>query len=107
MKEQLLNMPSYEELKDLDKNKEYVYKIFDTCGSGYMRFTYNEDFLGKISVDYLEDGYLHTIGLPIRHKTKITENVLYNTNKTNYNNIVKFISLVKEAIKNNLEGHYE
>lgn len=107
MKEWLNEIPAYEDLKKLDKSKEYVFNVFDICGSGYLRFTYNEDFLGKISIDYMEGGFLHNLGLPIRHKTKIIENIFYNTNKKNYNDILKFIKLVKEAILLNLNGHFE
>lgn len=91
-------IPSYEELKSLDKNYEYSYIIYDIAGSGYLRLYYNEEENGKISVDYLEGGYLHGIQLPIRTKTDITENEFYNLNKKNYNKIIKFIKIVREAI---------
>lgn len=103
MKEYLGKFPSYEELKQLDKEKEYIYKCFDICGSGYLRFTYNEDLERKISVDYMEGGYLHHLGLPIRTKTDIIENVFYNCNKRNYDKIIKFIEIVKQEIINNIK----
>ena len=95
-------IPSYEELKSLDKNYEYSYIIYDVIGSGYLRIYYNKDENGKISVDYLEGGYLHSIGLPIRTKTKIIENKFYNLNKVNYNKIIKFIKIVRETIMEEL-----
>ena len=96
-------MPTYEELTKLDKNYEYIFNLCDFIGSGYLRLTYNEDFNGKISIDYMEGGFLHSIFLPIRTKTKIIENEFYNLNKVNYNKIVKFIKLVKEAVLENLK----
>lgn len=107
MKEWLDTMPSYEELKKLNKEKEYVYKIFRITYGSYLRFTYNEELNGKISVDYIQDGYLHGLGLPIRHKTKIIENIFYNLNKKNYNDILKFIELVREAIIKNINGFFD
>jgi len=98
MKKCYYYIPSYEELKQLDTNYEYDYEVFDLCGSARLRIYYNEDENKKISVDYLENGYLHDIGLPIRHKTKIIEGKFYNLNKKNYQAIIKFIQLVKEAI---------
>ena len=95
-------IPSYEELKSLDKNYEYSYIIYDIIGSGYLRLYYNEDGNGKISVDYMEGGYLHNIGLPICTKTTIIENKFYNLNKVNYNKIIKFIKIVREAIMEEL-----
>lgn len=103
MKKYLNEMPSYEELKKLDKEKEYIFDCFNICGSGYLRFTYNVDFKGKISVDYMEGGYLHCIGLPIRTKTDIIENVFYDCNKKNYDKIIKFIEIVRQEIINNLQ----
>ena len=91
-------IPTYEELKLLDKNYEYSYIIYDIAGSGYIRIYYNEDQNGKISVDYMEGGYLHGIQLPIIDRTDIVENEFYNLNKKNYNKIIKFINLVKESI---------
>ena len=91
-------IPTYEELKLLDKNYEYSYIIYDIAGSGYIRIYYNEDQNGKISVDYMEGGYLHGIHLPIIDKTDIVENEFYNLNKKNYNKIIKFINLIKESI---------
>lgn len=91
-------IPSYQELKNLDKNYEYIFNLFGTIGSGYLRITYNEEYYGKISVDYLQDGFLHNISLPIRHKTTIIENKFYNLNKTNYKKIIKFIRLVRLAV---------
>ena len=91
-------VPTYQELKELDKKDEYVYFIFNICGSGYLRLTYNEESNGKISIDYMEGGYLHSIGLPICDKTTICENKFYNLNKPNYAKIIKFIVLVKEAV---------
>lgn len=91
-------IPTYEELKQLDKNYEYVYMLFDIVGSGYLRLTYNEDYEGKISVDYMEGGYLHALHLPICTKTNICENKFYNLNKVNYNKLIKFIRIVRQAI---------
>ena len=92
-------IPSYEELKQLPKDKQYKWHLFDIWGSGYLRFTYNEDCENKISVDYLENGYLHSLNLPIRLKTTIIENKLYPFNKVNYNKIIKFIEIIKQEIK--------
>ena len=91
-------IPTYQELKELDKKYEYVYHIFNICGSGYLRLTYNEEFNGKISIDYMEGGFLHCTCLPICTKTTICENKFYNLNKPNYAKIIKFIVLVKETI---------
>ncbi len=91
-------IPTYEELKSLDKNYEYSYIIYNIAGSGYIRIYYNEDGYGKISVDYMEGGYLHGIHLPICTKTDIIENEFYNLNKKNYNKIIKFIKVSRDAI---------
>lgn len=91
-------IPSYYELTHLDKNYEYIYEICDICGSGYLQLTYNEEMNNKISIDYMEGGYLHNIGLGIRDKTDIIENIFYRLNKTNYEKIIKYIILVKQAI---------
>lgn len=91
-------IPSYYELTHLDKKRPYIYIICDICGSGYLRLTFNEELNNKISIDYMENGYLHNIGLGIRDKTDIIENKFYKLNKTNYEKIIKFIILVKQAI---------
>lgn len=98
MNKRLDKFPTYEELKELNKEYEYYYDIANMWGSGYLRFTYNEDYEGKISIDYLEGGFIHNIHLPIYNKTKIIENKLYNLNKKNYNDIVKYIELVYKAL---------
>ena len=90
-------LPSYDELKSLDNKYEYYY-LFDAGCSGYLRLTYNEEYNGKISIDYLQDGFLHSIALPIRDVTDIIENKFYKLNKTNYIKIIKFIRLVRKAI---------
>ena len=96
-------IPTYEEIKQLDKKYEYSYHLFDIVGSGYLRIYYNEDCNGKISIDYMEGGYLHALHLPIYTKTTICENKFYNLNKTNYNKIIKFVKLVKESVLENLK----
>ena len=91
-------IPTYKELKDLDKKYEYVYEIVHICGTARLRLTYNEEYNNKISIDYLEEGFLHGTYLPIRTKTDIVENEFYNLNKKNYKKIIDFIIIVKEQI---------
>lgn len=98
-----MDIPTYEELKKLPKDEYYKWKLFNICGSCFLRFTYNEDCENKISVDYMEDGCLHSLNLPIYSKTTMVENRLYPLNKTNYNKLIKFIEVVREAIKNNIK----
>ena len=97
-------VPSYLELKQLDRKYEYVYNLFHICGSGYLRLTYNEDYNKKISLDYIEEGYLHSLYLPICDKSKVIENKFYSLNKENYKNIIEFIILIKQSIVNEVNN---
>lgn len=91
-------IPTYSELKSLDKSYEYVYEIAHIVGTARLRLTYNEEHNGKISIDYLEGGFLHSLYLPIRNKTDIIENQFYNLNKNNYKKIIDFIIIVKQQM---------
>lgn len=91
-------IPSFKELKDLDKKDEYIYNIVEIVGTSRLRLTYNEEFNGQISIDYLEGGFLHGIYLPICDKTDIVEGKFYKLTKQNYAKIIEFIILVKQEI---------
>lgn len=96
-----MKMPTFEELKKLPTNEEYYWKVFKICGNGYIRFSYNEDFLGKISVDYINEyGYITFLNFDI--DTNMEENELYELNEENYNNLRAFIELIRKTIVENV-----
>lgn len=55
-----LKFPTYEQLKSLDKNKEYEIILFVTgIENTYGRITINEDGKRQIIFDLVEDGYIN------------------------------------------------
>lgn len=101
MKKYLNKFPSYEDLKNLSINNEYYFIIKCLLGTVCLRFSYNEDYNRKISLDYMENGYLHSINLP-SYGLKIELNRLYTLNKTNYKNLIDSILFIKKFIMDSL-----
>lgn len=98
--EELDKFPKYDELKKLNKNYEYEYNFPEIIGTGYLRFTYNEDLRGDISLDYLENNFLTSIYLK-----DFELNTFYKLNKKNYDLIIKAINDVINQIINNLNEY--
>ena len=101
-------IPTYEELKALDKEYEYHYVIFNLLGSSYICITYNEDNTGKISLDYMEGSYLHSLGYTdyeIFKNFGIKNNLFYKLTKTNYNKIIKCLQFIKNIYVNELNKY--
>ena len=99
------HIPTYEELKNLDKNEEHYFIIFNLSGSAFIQISYNEDFLGKISLDYLESTCLHS--LYIGTNIDIMVNYFYKLTRKNYNEIIKALTIIKNRLINELTKYNE
>ena len=93
------DIPTYEELKQIKEEKTYW--LFDCLCGGYFRLTINEDGKHNIALDYLEDGYLHSI---IRNfNSNYSFSILYKFNKKNYEGLVKLYKLMLETLLNDVK----
>ena len=95
-------IPKYEDLKKLNKNEEHTFEVLSLWGYTYLRIKYNEDLNGMIALDFMQDGYLHGLHLPI-YPNKIELNNFYCLNKKNYGYILKTIKKIKDALSNSIK----
>ena len=101
MKKVRYGIPTYQEIKGLSLDNEYIYKVINCIGSGYFRITYNEDFNKQISLDYIEHGYLHSCFI----NSEFIINKLYPFNKNNFTKMINTIPIIKQAIIDKLEEY--
>lgn len=91
-----MKIPTLDYIKSLPLDKEYHFTIFKLLGTSHLQLTYNEDSNRKISLDYMEGGYLKPIYIDT--KTKILVNQFYRPTKENYSNMVKAIYKIRDKI---------
>lgn len=90
-----LTFPSYDKLKTLPKDKEYIFTIFDLSFNFiHGRFTLYEDFYNVIRFDLMVDGYSETNGW----------RTCYKFNKKNYKKICDFAQDCYEHIYETLDA---
>lgn len=100
-------MISYKDLENLDKNKEYRWKVFQIIGDVYIRFTYNEDLNGFISVDLMQNGLLQeNVLIPLKYRFGNTLSLgeLYPLTQENYTKALNTIASVKKYIVSNIKN---
>ena len=99
-------MISYKDLESLDKDKEYRWRVFQIIGNVYIRFTYNEDLNGFISVDLMQNGLLQEnvlIPLKCRFGETLSLGELYPLTQENYTKALNTIESIKKYIVSNIK----
>ena len=86
-----LKFPAYENIKKLNKNREYEFIIFRTgIEDTYGRFTVHEDGHRKIIFDLIEDGYSDKNSYTMKRRiTKKEYEEICNHAQNCYNDLFK------------------
>ncbi len=103
------NLPTYKELKALNKSCYYVYYFpyFEPFGC-YYRFCYNKDGLGYISLDIVNNrSSIEGSSITYQRKSKgetIVYSIgeLYKLNKPNYNSLMRLLRKHTNYIAQNI-----
>ena len=92
-----INFPTWEELKSLDKNKQYTCTLFEIVSSIYGRITVFEDEQMGFYFDLICNGYRVVFSNPYMYL-----HCFYSFNKKSYEKLQKDVNLVYNNIINTL-----
>lgn len=93
-----INFPSWEEIKDLDREVRHTCVLFDIFGSVYGRLSLFEDFKNEIIFDIMNQGIVETLFSNLMPKGYLS----VECNKEEYEILKKQITEIFNFIINNM-----
>lgn len=96
-----MQIPTYDEIKQLDRSRDYEWNLFKIVPSVYTRLTYNEDNNKCLCLDIMIGGYCNCTKFK---GTKYETNKFYKLTKKNYEGLLKTITELKEYVIKNMES---
>lgn len=93
-----INFPSWEEIKDLDREVRHTCVLFDIFGSVYGRLSFFEDFQNEIIFDIMNQGVVETLSTKLLPAGFLS----VECNEEEYEILKKQITEIFNSIINNM-----